>query len=205
MLTLKELEIIELFRKDIFAEFSIREIMKKINTKSYSWTHNAVNKLHREEIVTIKRIGQSKLCKINLESQLSISYLSLLEELNALDKKIANISKIMKLVNEHGFYILMVTGSYANNKFTEKSDLDVVAIIDRKEEKKWISNKLANEGDLMIPKMHPYVFTKEEFLEMLTNKESNYGKEIAGKHLIFCGAEFYFRILRAAIKNGYSN
>ena len=57
----------------------------------------------------------------------------------------------------------------------------------------------------MIPKMHPYVFSKKDFLEMLTNKEFNYGKEIAKKHLIVYGAEFYFKILREAIKYGYGS
>ncbi len=208
MLTSKELQIIELFRKDIFTSFTIRGIMKKINTKSYNWTHGAIKKLQKEKIITVKKKGQSQLCTINLETHLTIIYLGLLEELNAINRKIHNLSKIINLLDimeGQNFYVLMIAGSYADNTFTKKSDLDVVVIIDKKEEEKWILNKLINEGDLMIPKMHPYVFSKKDFLEMLTNKEFNYGKEIAKKHLIVYGAEFYFKILREAIKYGYGS
>jgi len=57
----------------------------------------------------------------------------------------------------------------------------------------------------MIPEVHPYVFTEDEFIKMLTEDGENYGKEIAKKHLIVAGAEPYYRILRKAIKNGYKN
>ncbi|MBI4447874.1 nucleotidyltransferase domain-containing protein [Candidatus Woesearchaeota archaeon] len=203
MLTAKELQIIELFRQDIFAEFTIREIMKKISTKSYSWTHNAVKKLQKENIITLKKKGQSQLCNINLEEQESITYLSLLEELNSLNKKLPNLKKIIELM-PIDFHILLIAGSYADNTFTKQSDMDIVTIIDKKEEKKWLLNKLSNKGELMIPILHPYVFTVEEFLEMLKSKEPNYGKEIARKHMILSGAEAYFKILREASKHGYN-
>ncbi len=204
MLTIKELRIIELFRKNIFAEFTIREIMKNINTKSYNWTHNSVKKLEKKNIVLLRKKGQSQICTINLEEQKTIIYLVLLEELNTLDKKIPNLNKIIKLM-PLDFHILIITGSYVDKTFTKRSDMDVVVVIDKREEKKWLLNKLSNKGELMIPKLHPYIFTKEEFLEMLKNKEANYGKEIEKKHLIISGAEFYFKILREAIKYGYQH
>ncbi len=206
MLTQKELQVIELFRKNILTNFTIREVMKKLDTKSYNWTHNVIKKLHDYQIIIIKKRGQSHLCSINLESHLSILYLSLLEEINALNKKIPNLNKILSLVNTYGgFYVLIIAGSYADGTYTKNSDVDVVVVIDKNEEKKWLLNKLSNEGDLMIPRMHPYVFSVEEFLEMLKNKEFNYGKEIAKKHLIVAGAEFYFKILKGAIDYGYTS
>lgn len=204
MLTVKELQIIELFRKNIFSSFTIREVMKKIKTKSYNWTHKAIKKLQKERIVILNKKGPCQLCTINLEEPKSIAYLSLLEELNALNKKLPNLNEIISLM-PLDFHILIITGSYADKTFTQKSDMDVVVIIDKKEEKKWLLNRLSNKGDLMIPHLHPYVFIKEEFLEMLTNKEANYGKEIEKKHLIISGAEFYFKVLREAIKHGYSD
>ncbi len=56
----------------------------------------------------------------------------------------------------------------------------------------------------MIPKAHPYVFTEEQFYEMLVNKEENYGKEIARNHMIVSGAQSFYRILFRAIKNGFN-
>jgi|SRR3989344_2897587 len=203
MLTNKELRIMHLFRKNISASFTIREIMKRINTKSYNWTYNAVKDLEKEKIIILNKKGQSQLCTLNLEEQKTILYLSLLEELNALDKKLPNLKKIIDLTNIE-VHTLIITGSYADNTFTEKSDMDLAVIIDKKEDRKWILNKLSNEGSLFIPNLHPYVFTKDEFLEMLKNKELNYGKEIIKKHLIIFGAQLYFKILREAIKYGYS-
>jgi len=202
MLTKKELQIIELFRKNIFSDFTILEIMKRLGTKSYSWTYNSIKKLQKEDIILIERKGQSQLCRINLHNQKTIVYLGLLEELNALEKNIPNFKKISELM-PLDFHILIITGSYVDKKFNKESDLDVVVIIDSENEKKWILNKLKNEGDLMIPQLHPYVFTRKEFLEMLTNKEENYGKEIDKKHLILGGAELFFKILREAISYGY--
>ena len=202
MLTKKELQIIELFRKNIFSDFTILEIMKRLGTKSYSWTYNSIKKLQKEDIILIERKGQSQLCRINLHNQKTIAYLGLLEELNALEKNIPNFKKISELM-PLDFHILIITGSYVDKKFNKESDLDVVVIIDSENEKKWILNKLKNEGDLMIPQLHPYVFTRKEFLEMLTNKEENYGKEIDKKHLILGGAELFFKILREAISYGY--
>ena len=204
MLTKKELQIVDLFIKDILASFTIREIMKKLGTKSYNWTYNAIKNIQREKMITLIKKGQSQLCSLNLEEQKTIAYLSFLEEINSLNKKIPNLSKILNLMNLD-VNALIIAGSYADNTFTEKSDLDIVVIIDKKEEKKWILNKLSNEGELMIPKLHNYAFTKDEFLEMLKNKEVNYGKEIVKKHLIVFGAGLYFKILREAVKYGYKN
>ena len=202
MLTEKELRIIELYRKNIFASYTIREAKKKINTKSYGWVHNAIKKLKIENILKCEEKGNSILCSINLEEQKASTYLSLIEETSSSIKKVPNLKKIMELMPSN-FYILLIGGSYADGSFTEKSDIDVIVIMDKKEDRKFLLNKLSNEGDLMIPKLHPYVFTREEFLEMLTNKEENYGKEIAKKHIIISGAEIFYKIVREAIENGF--
>ncbi len=204
MLTTKELNIVNLFRKNLFLDPTIREIMKQIGTKSYNWTYNAVLKLAQENILTLTKKGNSQICTINLKDQKTISYLSLLEEYNALNTKIPHFETLLGLMPE-AFNILLITGSYAAKTFTKNSDLDVVVIIEQKEEKKWLQNTLSNKGELLTPTLHPYVFTREEFFEMLTNKELNYGKEIVKKHLIIAGAELYFKIIRDAIDHGYKD
>ena len=204
MLTAKELEIVDLFRKNLFLNPTIREIMKLIKTKSYNWTYHAVLKLAQEDILTITKKGNSHICTINLKNQKTISYLSLLEENIALNAKIPHLETLFELMPK-AFYILLITGSYASRTFTKKSDVDFVVIIEEKEEKKWLQNTLSNKGELLIPAIHPYVFTREEFMEMLINKELNYGKEISKKHLILSGAELYLKIVREAIEHGYKN
>ena len=202
MLTKKEMSIIDLFRKNLLIYPSIREVMKRINTKSYNWTYNAVKKLEKENLILIERKGKGRLCSLNLEEQKTLSYLAFLEETHSLSKKIPNIKKIRQLM-PNDFHILVITGSYVDSSQTSKSDLDIVVIIDRKEERKHILNKLQRKGELMVPELHPYVFTNKEFLEMLVNKEENYGKEISRKRSVIEGAEFYFKILKEAIDNGF--
>ncbi len=202
MFTPKELRILDRFRKEPFANYTIREIMLKLKTKSYSWTHATVRKLEKENILTLERKGPSQLCTLNLNEQKAITYLSMLEELSTQRRKIPNLSEILSLM-PFDFHILIITGSYAEGTFTDESDLDVVVVLESKEERKWLLNRLLSKGNLMIPQLHPYVFTREEFIEMLTNREANYGKEIERKHLVVSGAELYFRLVREAVRDGY--
>lgn len=202
MLTARELSIVDLFRKDPFAVRTIGEMMRLLRTNSYSWTHAAVRKLRKERILLLEKKGQCQLCTINLGEQKTIIYFALLEGLAASSRKIPNLGRILSLMPLQ-FHILMVTGSYADGTFTDESDLDVVVVIESKDERKWLLNELVSAGDLMIPQLHPYIFTREEFLEMLTNREANYGKEIERKHLVASGAESYFLLLREAVRDGY--
>lgn len=204
MLTEEQLKILDLFRKDLFKEYTIRELAKRINKTSYSWTFNVVKNLYKLGILNLVKKGKANLCSINLDNNLTITYLSLLDQLNSYNKKIPwkNINKLLDLIDTP-YFTFLITGSYAAGKQTSKSDLDVVIILDNVADIKNTSNKLKNEGELMIPEVHPYVFTKSQFLEMLTNDELNYGKLVFQKHLIIFGASNYYKIIKEAIKNGF--
>ena len=80
--------------------------------------------------------------------------------------------------------------------------MDVAIIIPNSEQKKAFAIAL-KEGELMVPEVHGFVFTQDEFYQMLTNNEFNYGKEAARKHIIFYGAEQYYQILFEAMNHGF--
>ena len=82
--------------------------------------------------------------------------------------------------------------------------MDIAIIIPNSESKKQYEIAL-REGEFMIPEVHGYVFTQDEFYQMLVNDEFNYGKELVKKHIIFCGAEQYYSIVFEAIKNGFKS
>jgi predicted nucleotidyltransferase len=112
-----------------------------------------------------------------------------------------------KLINitekiDGSFYILLVGGSYADKKQKPSSDLDVAMIIPNTESKKPCETAL-RDGEYIVPEVHGYVFSQEEFYSMLINKEFNYGKELARKHILVYGAEAYYKILLEAMKNGF--
>ncbi len=204
MLTREESRIINIYRKDLFRSYAIREIMKKLLKKSYSWTFSAVKKLHKKGIIRVEKKGKSNLCSINLNNNLTLIYLSLLEQLDARLRRLPkeNISKLLNAI-PLAYFSFLTAGSYASGKATKKSDLDVVVLVEDKSNTKEILTILKNKGELMIPEVHPYVFTKSEFLQMLLNDEENYGKMIFRNRLIIFGAENYYLIIKEAIKNGF--
>ena len=203
ILTKEELKIIDLFRRNLFGGYTIREIMRKINKKSYNWVFIAVKKLNSFGIVNLNAKGGSNICSINFNNPLTLNYLALTESL-IVSKKLP-IKNILELVDSIpvAYFTFLITGSYAEGKATKESDLDVVVLVENKEDSKKVFTILKNKGELMIPKVHVYVFTKEEFLKMLLEKEENYGKFIFENRIIIFGAENYYLILKEAIKNGF--
>jgi len=202
MLTPKELGIVELYRRDIFASYTIREIMKTLGTSSYNWVHTAVKKLIKEGILAAEKKGKATICRINLDSQAAISHISYDEEIKGIKAEIPHIKKVIDMIDIN-YFTLLVAGSYAKGKATKESDVDIVVIVSNKEEVKPLINRLKREGELMIPELHPYVFTDEEFYLMLLSKEGNYGKEIFMNHLTIHGAEGYYNIVKKAVQNGF--
>ena len=200
MLTKDEIGIIEVFRKDLFGSYTIREIMRKTGKKTYPWTFDATNKLAKLGVIKMKTKGKSKLCRIDLYNQSALSYLSLLDEIESNSKKIPHLNE---LVNEipTPFFTLLIGGSYAAGRQTAKSDLDICVVVDDTVKTKPLQNLLANK--LMVPRLHPFVFRKSEFIEMLLNKEANYGKLLFKKHLIAYGAKNYYLMIREAMEHGF--
>lgn len=201
MLTEKELRVIDLFRKNLFGTFTISEVSRMIKGASYPWVFNTVKKLSRLGIISLDTKGHSKIAGINLNSALAIKYLSLLDGLEAGERKIPNINEIFKMVNT-AYFTLIVAGSYAKGTQTKASDLDVAVVTNG--DTKSILNTLINKGGLLIPEAHPYVFTEKEFLDMLLAKEENYAKLIFKNRLIFFGAENYYLIINEAGKHGFT-
>ena len=113
-----------------------------------------------------------------------------------------NIQKIINKIKTT-FYVFIVTGSYVKAKQKEISDLDIVIICDNNQEPNAVLSQIKLESELMVPEIHPYVFTQEQFYLMLTTTEENYGKEIVRNNLIISGGKSYYSILMEAIKHGF--
>ncbi len=201
MINKNQTQILKLFKKSPFLESSIREIAKKLGKKSYQRIYEAVKELEKKKILKSKRVGHSNLASLDLTSQ-AISFLSFLDEQEALSKNIPNYDKIMSM-KEISQYLIIITGSYAKNTQTKSSDLDLVIIIP--DNQKAVDNqKLVENLTLLFrPKIHLYVFNNKDFLEMLLDKKENYGKEIFKNHIILKNAYIYYEILKEAIENGF--
>ena len=200
-ITKNEFEILNLYRKDIFLEATIMKIMNKLSKKSYQRIYESVKELEKKKILKMEKFGNSNKVTLNL-SQESIVYLSFLEEKESLSKKIPNIEKIFA-VKEIEDDIILVTGSYAKNRQTKNSDIDLVIITNEKEvEKQKLLDTLTS---LLKPEFHNIVINQKDFLEMLKSEEENFGKEIFKNHQILRNTNKYYLLIKKAIKNGFRN
>ena len=91
-------------------------------------------------------------------------------------------------------YSLVLFGSYAKGKADKHSDLDIAIItpIENKEKAESIMNSIKRTTSLNL---HPLEFTYKDFIEMLSSKENNVGKEIVKNNIIFKGYEQFYECL----------
>ncbi len=191
------------FIKEPWKEFTLAEIKDITKNKSHHYVFEALKKFARLTIVTEKKRGNTNLYAINPGIQ-NLHYLTIIEYLLAekrTDIPYSNIRQITAKI-KNSFYTLIIGGSYADGRQKPASDLDIAFIIPDSEDKNPYQIAL-KEGELMIPEIHGYIFTREEFYQMLINNEFNYGKELARKHILYYGAEQYYQILFEAMKHGF--
>lgn len=204
MITKESSKIIKILSEKISESYPISELAEKAGKKSYAWTFNLVKKLQKEKVIEITKKRKINFCKLNLDNPITLNYLAISEILNFKDKTLPfkEINKIFSIISVP-YFTLIITGSYVKGTATKKSDLDIVIIVSDETNSKEILNILIQKGQLMIPKIHPYVFKKSEFLEMLLDKEINYGKLVNENRIIIFGAENYYLILKEAVENGF--
>ncbi len=194
-----ELKVLQLFKKNLFLKVSIREIMNKIKSKSYQRVYEAVERLVQKNILNSEKRGNLNLItlKLSRESILNLAYFDEQE-----GRKMPNYYKIIE-IKEISDYLILITGSYASGKFNKKSDMDLVIIVPDKENVVSIQKKIENLTMLFVPKIHLYIFTKRDFIEMLIDKKENYGKEIVNNKIILKNAQIFYELTRDAVENGY--
>ncbi|MFH1210277.1 MAG: nucleotidyltransferase domain-containing protein [archaeon] len=198
MIKKSQLNIMNLFRKNIFLKKTIREISMLLK-KDYPNTYNAIIELEKEGLLNIEKVGKSKVCSIEL-NQKTISLFSFLDEQESFEANIPNMNKILDF-KEFNDDLILVTGSYVLGKQTKTSDIDLVLIVKEKAFEK--QKLLENITSLMIPKFHALVFSYKDFIDMLLDKKPNLGKEIFNKRLIFKNTTKYYNLIKEAIEHGF--
>ena len=94
------------------------------------------------------------------------------------------------------FMIVLVFGSYAKNKETKTSDIDLCIIFDNEEKKKEFWNKL----NLLSLNLEIQEFTTKEFISMLEKRQNNVGHEIIKNNIILYGTENYYNLISKWMK-----
>lgn len=203
---LKEQYVIDsAFIKEPWKKLTYSDIQKITKKKSKGFIYGALKRLQKEKIINTEKVGKSILYNLNLSSTSAQNYAGFLHEYISFNQKHIPLQIIENIRNKipTKFFILLLTGSYAKGTQTKHSDLDIIVICDDKTEPKKIMAEISYESELSIPKVHPYVFTKEQFLGMLLEDEENYGKEAVRHRFIFYGGSQYYAVINEAIKHGF--
>ncbi len=203
MLTKEQVEILGVFRGNIAEKFTFKEIKEKSRKNSNNIIQLSIKNFKKLDIIKSEKIGNVILYSLNLDNNLTISYLSLIEQI-----KIKNEKKLPKktlnalqknILKKTEFFILLVFGSYAKGKATEKSDLDVAILMQDKALKKEIVPYIETIRRRELLHIHSEVFTGNEFLEMLKVEQENVGKEICRNSFIYYGGEQYYNLIKNVI------
>ena len=199
----KTYKILEIFAKELWKDFTFRDVKKLSGNKSESYVYNTLNYFVKEHVLMRVNAGNVVLYRISRNSK-AMAYLAFASQYRAWEKKripLADIEAVKAKVPTSMFSML-ITGSYAREEQTKSSDIDLV-IISALEPKK-IYAELSHICEMNIPRIHLYVFTETEFLQMLLDKKPNYGKETAKNSLVLCGGEAYYRLVMEAVSHGFN-
>ena len=97
----------------------------------------------------------------------------------------------------------MVFGSYAKNKQTKKSDLDICFLIENIQSEKKIKPYF-NDVKLNYPvSIDKHYVTFNDFVKMLLREEENLGKQIFSEQKLFYNADIYYQLIKEAYKHGF--
>ncbi len=199
MLTKQQLAILGVFKKDLFASFTFKQIKEESKQKSNNLVQIALKEFKNQDLLKTKLTGDVTTYSLNLNNNLTLSYLHLINDIEIHKRKFPKeiVGEIQKKISKQtNFFILTIFGSYAKNKATQKSDLDVAVIVESEQTKREITPFLETIKRREIKPIDYHIFTRNEFLEMLKADYENVGKQIYKNSLIYYGFIEYCHLIR---------
>jgi len=177
---------------------TIRGISRKLG-KSYTLVYNNIADLEIKEIIKKQSVPPAQIVTLNEYAPLEIFIDIEFKRKNNFLKKYPWIKLMLKDILKNTntpFFILMVFGSYAKGSQNEKSDLDLLIIVNDKKEIRNAENTL-QKAYTKIKKSINIVDT-EDFKEMIKNTEKlNIGNEAKKHHILLYGIEEYYQIIKS--------
>ena len=203
MLTKGQLSILSVFKKDIFAILTFKQIKQQSKQKSNNLVQIALKEFQKQNIVKTKETGDVTAYSLNLNNNLTVSYLNLINEPEINKSEIPKeiLDDIQnRIFKQTELFILIVFGSYAKNKATRKSDLDIAVIVESDHTKNEITPFLETIKRREVLQIDYHVFTRVEFLEMLRADFESVGKQIFKSNIIYYGYIPYCMMVKG-VKN----
>ncbi len=197
MLTNTQEEIIAFLLGHPGEQISIRGIAKRLK-KSYTLVYNNLSKLEKKEIIIKNSVPPAQIVSLNEFTPIEILIGIELKRKKEFLKKYPWLQVMLNdVLSSTGnlFFILVVFGSYAKEKQTKNSDIDLLIIVQDK--------KNINEVDNAISRAYTRVkkgvnfVDVSDFKEMIKNtNELNIGNEAKKHHIILHGVEMYYKLIR---------
>lgn len=201
MLTKTQEKILTFLMANQEDNLSIRNLAKKLN-KSYTLVYNNLLDLEKKEFVRKLSVPPAQIVTLNEFSPVDILVaIELKRKGEFLEKNPwckVMLKDIFNSIN-NTFFIFIIFGSYAKGKTTASSDLDLLVIVNKKEDIKNIEDEIRRIHTKV--KKSLITITANEFQEMIKNREElNIGNEARKNHIILHGAENYYQLLRKTYK-----
>lgn len=185
------LQIIDFLWRNQEKAFTINEIAKQLNG-TYSHINRVVLRLVKEHIVFKKTVGHAFQCSLNKQSE-KTKALVLLSEISRKEEYYQKHGKFKLLFDDFlkelpkDVLFVVLFGSYAKGTFTKESDIDLLIVINTKED---ITSALRKIITLYGKEISPLLLTKKELQQ---RKEEPLIKEIIKNHIVISGAEGFIQ------------
>lgn len=202
MLTKTQKKIIaSLLNNPLGEQFSIRGIAKKLGL-SYTLTYNNIASLEKQTIIRKIDVPPAQIIVVHDLAPQEILIDVELETRNIILKKHTWIKVMLDDIMsnvKNPFFTLMIFGSYAKRTQTQRSDIDLLVIVQNLEYVKEIENAV-NKAYTKVKKSL-IIVSVDEFKDMLFNNTAlNVSNEARKSHIILHGVEQYYRLLKTVHK-----
>ncbi len=200
------LKIVGLLRNNLEKGFTILEISKLLKI-GYRPTYNHIAELEKIKAIITKKVGNAKLCSLNLENAHARYFLQEIdlarkEELFESDQKLKTILEEItpKITNKitSSLHSIILFGSHAKGTATKTSDIDllfIVSVLKDKSVRGLIERECASYQYSHSVNISPLITDMEEFKKMLKSKSINVGKEAKAFGIALYGSEQFWRLI----------
>jgi len=178
---------------------NIRGIAKTLK-KSYSLVYNNLEDLRKLNVIEKENLPPVQIITLNQYSPVEFLIKAERRMTEVFLEKKSWLSLFLNDILSSTtslFFIMLVFGSYAKGKATNKSDLDLLIIVPKKED---INNmeKVLKQQYIKI-KTQTIVIDELDFLETIKkSQEFNVSNEAIKHHIILYGHDSYYQLLKKA-------
>src|SRR3989344_424397 len=201
MLQNEKIRLLDAWKNSLFADLSISEIMDISKKKTKPWVFNSLNELTENNLLIAKKKGNINNYQLNVDNPFLFQLLHYLNvQKNLRFKHLDLVQNIISNISYKN-YVLLVLES--EDKKKKNSDLDIVFLLDNKEDKKKIKASFNEITSKCSAKVKDNYLTYDEFIERLLNDKESLGRQIFMKSKIFYNSDIYYQLIKEAYKRGF--